>query len=93
MNDLSGNIVKLSDIRAKKLGASSPYGPLRAGLITSRITRDLPLTELLNDLEKKVNDLTSKSYEVLGISIIATEAARAALSAGGTSENGTDLVC
>lgn len=91
MNDLSGNIVKLSDIRAKKLSALSPYGPVRAGLITSRITRDLPLTELLNDLEKKVNDLTSKSYEVLGISIIATEAARAALSAGGTSENGTDV--
>jgi hypothetical protein len=93
MNDLSGNIVKLSDIRTKKLGASSPYGPLRAGLITYRTTRDRQLLELLSDLEKKVNDLTSKSYEVLGISIIATEAARAALSAGGTSENGTDLVC
>lgn len=90
MNDWSENIVRLSDIRQKKLNASSVFGPLRVGLTTSRITRDLQLTELLNDLERRVNALTSKSYEVLGISIIATEAARVALSAGGTNENGTD---
>ena len=91
MNDLPENIVRLSDIRRKKLNASSPYGPVRAGLITSRITRDRALSELLNDLERRVNALTSKSYEVLGISITATEAARVALSAGGTNENGIDV--
>lgn len=91
MNDLPENIVRLSDIRRRKLNALSPYGPVRAGLITSRITRDLQLTELLNDLERRVNALTSKSYEVLGISITATEAARVALSAGGTNENGIDV--
>lgn len=88
MNDLPENIVRLSDIRRKKLNALSPYGPVRAGLITSRITRDRALSELLNDLEKRVNALTSRSYEALGISITATEAARVALSAGGTSATG-----
>ena len=88
MNDLPENIVRLSDIRRKKLAALSPYGPVRAGLITSRITRDRQLSELLSDLERKVNDLTSRYSTVLGISINATKAARAALSAGGTSAAG-----
>ena len=91
MNDSLGNIVRLSDIRRRKLNASSPFGPLKADLITSRTTRDLQLTELLNDLEKKVNDLTSRSSTVLDTSINAITAARVALSAGGTNENGIDV--
>lgn len=92
MNDSLGNIVRLSDIRRKKLNALSPFGPVNRGLITSRITHDRALSELLSDLERRVNALTSRSYEVLGTSIIATEAARVALSAGGIDTAGTEAV-
>ena len=46
--------------------ASSPFGPVRAGLTTTPRTReDQVLTELLNCLERKIVDLNTKSYEVL----------------------------
>jgi len=46
--------------------ASSPFGPVRAGLITSpRTSEDQVLTELLNSLEKQIADLSIKSLEVL----------------------------
>ena len=51
--------------------ALSPFGLVRAGLITTRTqstpteSLDLQLTELLNSLEKKVAALVCKSYEVL----------------------------
>jgi len=46
--------------------ALSPFGPVRAGLTTmQRTNRDLALTVLLNSLEKKIEDLNTKSYEVL----------------------------
>ena len=46
--------------------ALSPFGPVRAGLITMPSTnKDQALTELLNSLEKKIADLNTKSYEVL----------------------------
>ena len=46
--------------------ASSPFGPLKVGLITMPSTRrEVPLTELLNCLERKIVDLNIKSYEVL----------------------------
>jgi hypothetical protein len=50
----SSNIVKLSDIRASRQRASSPYGPVRAGLTTLPTTQDQRLTELLNSLESEV---------------------------------------
>ena len=47
---------------------SSPFGPVKAGLITTqRTNKEVPLTELLNSLERKIVDLNIKSYEVLNI--------------------------
>ena len=46
--------------------AYSPFGPVRAGLITTpRTSEDQVLTELLNSLEKQIADLSIKSLEVL----------------------------
>ena len=74
------NIVQLSVIRRQKHIASSPYGPVRAGLTTLQGTsRDQALTELLNSLESVVADLNSKSYTVLDTLIIAIQEARVAL--------------
>ena len=50
--------------------ASSPYGPVRAGLTTLQKTeREAQLLELLNYLEKQVEILESKSSKVLDISL------------------------
>ncbi len=46
--------------------ALSPFGPVRAGLTTSqRTNRDLALLVLLSSLERKIEDLNTKSLEVL----------------------------
>ena len=85
------NIVRLSVIRREKHIASSPYGPVRAGLTTlQRTDRDRQLTELLSSLENVVADLNSKSYTALDTLIIAIQGARVALSATVTDEAGTD---
>ena len=48
--------------------AYSPFGPVRAGLITMpRTNEDQVLTELLNSLEKEIAELSIKSCEVLNI--------------------------
>ena len=48
--------------------ALSPFGPVRAGLITMQSTnKEVPLTELLNSLERKITEANIKSYEVLNI--------------------------
>ena len=86
-----GNIVRLSDIRSERRIASSPYGPVRAGLTTSqRTSRDQALTELLNSLENAVADLNSKSYTALDTLAIAIQGARVALSATAIDEAGTE---
>ena len=52
----------------------SPYGPVRAGLITMQRTKeDQALTELLNSLERKIVELSIKSCEVLNIFLSDTE--------------------
>jgi len=84
------NIVQLSAIRRQKHRASSPYGPVKAGLTTlQRTDRDLQLTELLSSLENVVADLNSKSYTVLDTLIIAIQQARVALSDTTTKKAGT----
>lgn len=46
--------------------ASSPFGPKRAGLITSQPTkRDRQLSESLNDLERETADLEFRYSKVL----------------------------
>ena len=92
-----GNIVKLSDIRREKHRASSPYGPLRADLITwqnreiMREDQEVQLTELLSSLESAVATLISKSYTVSDTLIIATQGVRVALYGTTIDEGGTDV--
>jgi hypothetical protein len=90
IEESSSNIVRLSDIRTSKLNASSPYGPVRAGLTTSQITQDQRLTELLNSLESVVERLNFKSFTVYDTLVIAIEEMRAALSDTLIEEGGTD---
>ncbi len=53
--------------------ASSPFGPVRAGLITMQRTgKEVPLTELLSSLERKITEVNIKSYEVLNTLTLAT---------------------
>ena len=85
------NIVKLSDIRTSRQRALSPYGPVRAGLTTSQITQHQQLTELLNSLEREVENLNYKSFTVYDTLVIAIEAMRVALSDTVTEEDGTDV--
>ena len=48
--------------------ASSPFGPVKAGLITmQRTNKEVQLTELLSCLERKITEANIKSYEVLNI--------------------------
>jgi hypothetical protein len=52
----------------------SPFGPVRAGLITTqRTSEDQVLTELLNSLERKIVDLSIRSCEVLNTFLNDTE--------------------
>jgi hypothetical protein len=83
------NIVKLSDIREEKLRASSPYGPVKAGLTTLPTTNEVRLMELLNSLENVVHDLNYKSFTAYDTLNTAIQGVRAALS-GITQEGGTD---
>ena len=52
----------------ERASAYSPFGPVRAGLITLQTTEQAPLSELLSCLERKIENLQSKSYEVSSIS-------------------------
>jgi hypothetical protein len=89
-SELQSNIVELSDIRRSRHRALSPYGPVRAGLTTSQITQDHQLTELLNSLEREVENLNFKSFTVYDTLVIAIEAMRVALSDIAIEEGGTE---
>jgi hypothetical protein len=53
--------------------ASSPFGPVRAGLTTMQRTNKVhQLSELLNYLEKQVEILENKSLKVLSTSLTDT---------------------
>jgi hypothetical protein len=87
----SNNIVELSVIRRSRHRASSPYGPVRAGLTTSQITQDQRLTELLSSLESVVESLKFKSFTAYDTLNTAIEGVRVALSHTQTEEDGTDV--
>ena len=53
--------------------ALTPFGPVRAGLIPMPKTQEVALTELLNSLEKRIDDLQSKFSTVLDTFIRDTE--------------------
>ena len=91
INESQSNIVALSDIRTSKQRALSPYGPVRVGLTTSlRTDKDHQLTELLNSLEREVENLNYKSFTVYDTLVIAIEAMRVALSDILIEEDGTE---
>jgi hypothetical protein len=73
--------------------ASSPYGPLRAGLVTYRTTHDPVLSELLNDLERRVRILQYRSCTALNISPIDTVHLAAPGKRGVGTVDGTDPAC
>lgn len=85
------NIVELSVIREKRLRASSPFGPVRAGLTTSqRTSEEARLMELLSSLENVVDSLNYKSFTAYATLANATENLRAALYYITINEDGTD---
>jgi hypothetical protein len=54
--------------------ALSPFGPVKAGLTTSqRTNKDLALLVLLSSLERKIEDLNTKSLEVLNTFLTDTD--------------------
>jgi len=67
----SVTLTLLSGGKGESESASSPYGPVRAGLtimpdrLTTRVSQDQQLSVLLSTLEKKAEILLLKSYEVL----------------------------
>jgi hypothetical protein len=64
---------------------------VRAGLTTSlRTDKDHQLTELLNSLEREVENLNYKSFTVYDTLVIAIEAMRVALSDILIEEDGTE---
>jgi len=62
-NESHENIVRLSDIRSERQGASSPFGPVNPASTTLRVqeifkeNQEARLTELLNSLESVVETL------------------------------------
>ena len=58
-------LVRGGDGEEESGSASSPYGPVRAGLTTSpAINKEVQLSELLNSLEREVETLEFRFYEV-----------------------------
>ena len=80
------------DTTNSRSGASSPFGPVRAGLTTSQITSDQALTELLSCLENAVANLNYKSSTVLDTLDTAIQGVRVALYSTVTEEAGTDTL-
>ena len=85
IEESQGNIVALSDIRERKLRASSPFGPVRAASIispdqgTERADQLAQLSELLSSLENVVERLNYKSFTAYATLMLATENLRAVL--------------
>lgn len=58
---LSVSLTLVTDTTQEKESVYSPFGPVRAGLITSQATLEAPLMVLLNSLVKEIETLQSKS--------------------------------
>ena len=90
------NIVKLSDIRTERQGASSPFGPLNPASTTLlaqeifRANQEARLMELLNSLESVVDDLNFKSFTAYDTLNTAIEDLRVALSTSTDDTIGTE---
>jgi len=79
-----------SDMGSKRGSALLPYGPVKAGLITSQITQNQQLMELLNSLESAVQNLNHKRFTLYDIKNHANEDPRAALCTTQTDGDGTE---
>jgi len=90
------NIVKLSDIRTEKQGASLPFGPLNPASTTLlaqeifRANQEARLMELLNSLESVVQELNYKSFTAYDTLNTAIEDLRVALLPGTEDTTGTE---
>ena len=69
-------VVSLSDTRRERERALSPFGPVRAGLITLQITQTQQRLVSHNSSPKIAENQISKSLEDLDISRTDTEGAR-----------------
>lgn len=88
----NGTLRLVTDTPSESKTVLSPYGPLRAGLITSRRTPDQQLTELLSCLENQIATLESKYLEVCATLIEGLTEVRAQLLVGILDTVGTDEV-
>ena len=90
------NIVRLSDIRSERQGASSPFGPVNPASTTLRAqeifraNQEARLMELLSSLESVVETLQYKSFTAYDMLASATENLRAAHSVFIENTDGTD---
>jgi hypothetical protein len=90
------NIVKLSDIRAERQSASTPFGPLNPASTTLlaqeifRANQEARLTELLSSLESEVATLESKYCTALDTLTLAIGNLRAVLSTSTDDTTGTE---
>ena len=76
-----------SGIIKNKSRALSPFGPVRAGLTILPTTNDQQLLELLNYLERKVDELIYKSCGVLDTLTTDTQRIEAVLHFDTTNES------
>ena len=95
-NESHENIVKLSDIRSERQGASSPFGPVNPASTTLRAqeifraNQEARLMELLNSLESVVEDLNFKSFTAYDTLNTAIEDLRVVLSTSTDDTIGTE---
>lgn len=61
-SSLSLTLTLVTDTTQENAVAYSPFGPVRAGLITSQATLEAPLMVLLNSLVRQIETLQSKYY-------------------------------
>jgi hypothetical protein len=87
----SNIVVSLSDIQREKERASSPFGPVRAGLTTLQITQRVLPTESLSYSVKEAKIIEFKYSEVC-VTLRLDTAELAKLSDTTTCETGTDVL-
>ena len=88
----NGTLRLVTDTPSESRTASSPFGPVRAGLTNLRRTPDQQLTELLSCLENQIATLESKYLEVCATLIEGLTEVRAQLLVGILDTVGTDEV-
>ena len=86
----NGTLRLVSDTPPENRTALSPFGPVRAGLITTQKTQDQQLMELVNCLESEIATLESKYLEVCATLIEGLTEVRAKLLVGILDTVGTD---